>query len=174
MRPYIRRWLLLLAAGLALAWGMNRLILEIVGESSPYRAEHGMAGMIFLVGYVWLYRREKGAVPFFLLAALPTYGGTALPDLDISWFGIGAHRNPIFHSAIAYLLPIAFIRRPHPAVATALIGFGLGLGSHLLWDIIDYGDVRWMPGGLVDRLWLLANGLLCFLPPRGTGNSGDE
>lgn len=169
----MQKWLLLLGAGLALAWGMNRLILEIVGESSPFRAAHGMVGMIFLIGYVWLFRRDKGPVLFFLVAALPAYAGTAISDLDITWFGIGAHRNPIFHSAIAYLLPIAFIRQPRPAAAAALIGFGLGLGSHLLWDIIDYGDVRWIPGGSADRLWLLANGLLCFLPPRGAGRPGN-
>jgi hypothetical protein len=34
------------------------------------------------------------------------------------------------------------------------IGFALGLGSHLLLDILQYGDVRWIPGGTLDRLWL--------------------
>ena len=133
-----------------------------------------MVGMIFLVGYVWSFRRDKGAVKFFLVAALPAYAGTAISDLDISWFGIGAHRNPIFHSSIFYLLLIAFIRQPRPALVAALTGFGLGLGSHLLWDVVDYGDVRWLPGGAADRLWLLANGLLCFLPPRGTEKTGNE
>ena len=40
------------------------------------------------------------------------------------------------------------------------IGFALGSASHLLWDIVDYGDVRWIPGGNNDRLFLLVNAMI--------------
>jgi hypothetical protein len=43
-------------------------------------------------------------------------------------------------------------------------GYGVGLASHLWWDVVDYGDVRWLPGGAIDRIWLGLNGLLCLLP----------
>jgi hypothetical protein len=33
-----------------------------------------------------------------------------------------------------------------------------------LWDVVYYGDVRWLPGGVLGRLWLGANGLACLVP----------
>jgi hypothetical protein len=44
------------------------------------------------------------------------------------------------------------------------LGYGVGLASHLLWDIYDYGNVHWFPGGFIDRLWLGVNGLACLVP----------
>ena len=40
------------------------------------------------------------------------------------------------------------------------VGLALGVASHLLWDIVQYGDVRWIRGGNADRLFLLVNALL--------------
>jgi hypothetical protein len=40
------------------------------------------------------------------------------------------------------------------------ISFALGLSSHLVLDVIQYGDVRWIPGGTLDRLWLTANAVV--------------
>ncbi len=165
--------LLLLGCGLGAAYALNWGVLQFVGESSPYRASHGLVGMIFLLVYLWLNRgglRAPGPFLFLLLAFLPVYIGTALPDLDIKLLGIGGHRNPLFHSALSHLLLIWTVRRPNAYVRALLIAYGLGLGSHLLWDVIDYGDVRWLPGGFLDRVWLLGNGLLCFLPPRKGGD----
>jgi hypothetical protein len=45
-----------------------------------------------------------------------------------------------------------------------VLGYGVGLASHLLWDMVYYGDVRWLPGGGLDRLWLGANGIACLVP----------
>jgi hypothetical protein len=40
------------------------------------------------------------------------------------------------------------------------ISFALGLSSHLVLDVIQYGNVRWIPGGTLDRLWLTANAVV--------------
>lgn len=166
------RWALLLAVACGVAWGLTRLLLYWLGEGSPYRAEHAFLGVLLLLGYTWLlHRRGSRTAPlmglgFFSLALLPAYAGTVFPDLDIALLGIGAHRNPLFHSALAYLLPLALLRRwLGPWGRAALIGLGVGLASHLLWDAVDYGDVRWIGGGTADRLWLVANGLACLVPP---------
>jgi hypothetical protein len=45
---------------------------------------------------------------------------------------------------------------------TLVVGYGIGLASHLWWDVLYYGDVRWLPGGVIDRLWLGAHGFLCL------------
>ena len=162
-------WLLVLGCGLGAAYVLNWAVLELLEEKSPYRAAHGMVGTLLLLGYLWVHR-SSGQPPhpmvFLLLALLPVYIGTAFPDLDIRLLGIGGHRNPIFHSALTHLVLIWAFRRPGPFMRAVLIGYGLGLGSHLLWDGIDYGDVRWIPGGTLDRVWLAGNGLLCLRPPR--------
>ncbi len=169
MREIVIRWAGLAAMGLALAWGASRIALAIFGQTSPFRAQHAMAGTVLLLAYLWLGRRRRGAaasVTFFLAALLPVYLGTALSDLDIGLLGIGGHRNPLFHSALAYGLLLLFLRPAGALPRAALIGFGLGLASHLLLDVVDYGNVRWLPGGTADRLWLTVNGLACLLPPR--------
>ncbi len=147
-----------------LNWG----VLALFGEDSPYRAEHGLVGLLLLAGYTLVVRRMATApmkpLRFFALAIVPCYLGTVLPDLDIRLLGIGGHRNPIFHGAFAYFLLWALVGRRHPVANQLVRGFGVGLASHLLWDTWDYGDVRWLSGGLADRAWLTIHGLLSLVP----------
>jgi hypothetical protein len=56
------------------------------------------------------------------------------------------------------------VRRQSVILQAVVLGYGIGLASHLLWDTLFYGDVRWLPGGMVDRLWLAGNGLACLVP----------
>jgi hypothetical protein len=43
----------------------------------------------------------------------------------------------------------------------ARVSFALGLSSHLVLDILQYGDVRWLSGRTLDKAWLAGNaGLL--------------
>ena len=37
--------------------------------------------------------------------------------------------------------------------------------AQITGDVFDYGDVRWISGGSLDRLWLIVNGFLCFITP---------
>jgi hypothetical protein len=147
---------------------------------SSARFWHFMAGLIFLA--VYLYARQPrrgqqaGQLAWFVAVAVPAlYIGSALPDWDITLFSIGAHRNPLFHSALPYFFAgylsrkLRLLSMLHTLGASALImpaqiGFALGLASHLCLDIVQYGDVRWLPGGTLDRLWLVIHaGLLLLL-----------
>lgn len=143
---------------------------------SSARLEHLIIGLVCLGAYVYLKQQRESrlfASPLMLLVTLPVlYLGTALPDWDITLLGIGRHRHPLFHSSLPYFclawlwrklkLPDLIARLAGPRSELALhVALALGLASHLLWDTWDYGDVRWIPGGTLDRLWL--GGHACLL-----------
>jgi hypothetical protein len=165
------RWkqlILALAVAFAIAISVNWAILELFGQKSADRAEHSLIGIILLMVYVALFVRGQeshlGAVAFFLLAMIPCYLGTVFPDLDITLLGIGGHRNPLFHSSLSFLLLWYLVARQNVLLQTLVLGYGVGLASHLWWDVVDYGNVHWLPGGTIDRLWLGMNGLVCLMP----------
>jgi hypothetical protein len=165
------RWkqlLLTLAIAFVVAVAVNWAVLELFGQKSADRAEHSLIGVILLMAYVARFVRRQesrlGAVTFFLLALIPCYLGTVFPDLDITLLSIGAHRNPLFHSSLSFLILWYMVWRQSVILQVLVLGYGVGLASHLWWDVIDYGNVRWLPGGTADRLWLSANGLICLLP----------
>jgi len=157
--------------GLGLAFGFalsaNWAVLQLLGQKSADRAEHSLVGILFLIFFFFLFKEVKESrsqlVGYFFLALIPCYFGTAFPDLDIKLLGIGGHRNPVFHSSALFLILFLFFRKKNVLIKTMLVGFGIGLASHLWWDIIFFGDVRWISGGLTDKIWLGANGLLCVL-----------
>lgn len=162
------RLLLTLAGVLGVALLLNWAVLKLFGQKSLYRAEHSLVGILMLMGYVYVCvdRRESrmSAIPFFALALIPCYLGTVFPDLDIRLLGIGGHRNPLFHSSLSFFLLLGVVGRRRIWLQPLIAGYGIGLASHLWWDIVEYGDVRWLPGGTIDRLWLGVNGLACLLP----------
>ena len=166
-----RRWrriLIALGISVALAILLNWAILYLFDQKSAERAEHSLVGIIFLMAYVSRFvgtqETRLGAVTFFLLALIPCYLGTVFPDLDITLLGIGAHRNPLFHSSLSFFVLLWLVNRQSVILQALVLGYGIGLASHLLWDVVYYGNVRWLPGGLLDRLWLGANGLACLVP----------
>jgi hypothetical protein len=143
------------------------------------RLWHFVAGLVLLAGYLSL-KKPRGAGAFrrwlpFVVGTVPAlYVGSALPDWDITLFSIGAHRNPLFHSALPYVFlgylsaKLRLLSVVHALGASALVvpvkvGFALGLSSHLLLDILQYGDVRWLPGGTLDRLWLAGHAVLLWI-----------
>lgn len=162
-----KQTVLTLLVALAVAFILNWVILNLFGQKSAYRAEHSLVGILLLIAVASLHpaRNEspgKVAV-FFLLALIPCYLGTVVSDLDIRICGIGCHRNPLLHSGLAFFILLWLLRGQPEFLQTLVLGFGVGLASHLLWDVVDYGDVRWLPGGLLDRIWLGSNGLLCLV-----------
>jgi hypothetical protein len=165
------RWqqlLIALGVSLGIAVLLNWGILTLFGQKSAERAEHSLIGILLLMAYVSRFMETRdtrlGAVTFFLLALIPCYLGTVFPDLDITLLGIGAHRNPLFHSSLSFFVLLWLVNRRGVMLQVLALGYGIGLASHLLWDALYYGDVRWLPGGMVDRLWLGANGLACLVP----------
>ena len=154
----------------AIAVIINQIILKLFGQKSADRAEHSLVGIVFVMAYSYIFLDKKnshmGSAEFFLIALIPCYLGTVFPDLDIKLLGIGGHRNPLFHSCLSYFILFFILGRKSNFFRILVIGYGVGLGSHFWWDIIYYGDVRWIPGGFSDRVWLFINGLLSFIPPR--------
>jgi hypothetical protein len=151
-------------------------------SSSPWRTSHvssaRLTHFIFAIVFLIVYLAGKSkrgtglsSAPFiYLVVTLPVlYLGSAISDWDISFFGIGGHRNPLFHSSMAYFVLLALDRWTGltallPSLMSAIyISFALGLSSHLVLDVIQYGDVRWIPGGTLDRLWLSANAVVLVI-----------
>jgi hypothetical protein len=146
---------------------------------STARFWHFWVGVALLIVYLLAKSQHlEGRIlmhPLALALLLPvTYLGTTLPDWDIWLLGIGAHRNPIFHSALPYFLVAlgwrlvggdAWLRSPLAVrLATAAqVGFVLGLCSHLLLDVVQYGDVRWITGNTWGKLWLAIHGAVLLL-----------
>jgi Domain of unknown function (DUF5942) len=163
-----KQLLILLAASFGVAVLVNWGILKLFGQKSADRAEHSLVGILLLMAYVSrsVDRKETrlGAVGFFLLTLIPCYLGTVFPDLDIRLLGIGAHRNPLFHSSLSFLVLWWLVHRRHVILQALVLGYGIGLSSHLLWDMVFYGDIRWLSGDLHGRLWLGANGVICLVP----------
>ena len=158
-----------LALALVFAFIVNWGVLQLFGQHSADRAEHSLVGIILLMAYIGLFTESpegRGwALGDFFLALIPCYIGTVLPDWDIRFLGIGGHRNPLFHSSLSFVILWLGIGRKPGFCSLVALGYGVGLASHLWWDVIDYGDVRWLPGGTIDRLWLGVHGLLCLVLP---------
>jgi hypothetical protein len=162
-----RRFLLVLAAVFAVAVALNWAVLALFGQRSAERAQHSLVGILLLMGYVSLTAPRQGgerrALAFFAVALIPCYLGTVFPDLDIALLGVRSHRHPLFHSSLSFFALLGLLGRQQVWVRPVIAGYGIGLASHLWWDAVDYGDVRWLPGGLLDRLWLALNGWACVL-----------
>jgi len=158
---------LVLGISLLAAVAINLVLLHFLGQTSAFRAAHSLVGIILLMGFFYTLRpvllsRIKLTL-LFAMSLLPCYLGTVWPDLDIRLFGIRAHRNPIFHSGVAFFVGLMVFRRVRfiPA-ATVISAFGVGIAAHLIWDVFDHADVRWIPGGTLDRIWLISNAMLCL------------
>jgi len=163
-----KRILIALGISLGLAILLNWAILYLFSQKSAARAEHSLVGIILLMVYVSRFvgtqETRLGAVSFFLLALIPCYLGTVFPDLDITILGLGAHRNPLFHSSLSFFVLLWLVRRQSVILQVLVLGYGIGLASHLLWDVVYYGNVQWLSGGKLGRLWLGANALVCLVP----------
>ena len=104
------------------------------------------------------------------LKGIGTRSRAFVGDNPAEAFGIGGHRNPLFHSSIPYFC-LAWLWRKlglADVAGTRLdiafhVGLTLGLASHMVLDIWDYGDVRWIPGDTLGRLWLSGHALLLGL-----------
>jgi len=118
------------------------------------RLIHLIVGIVFFIGFI-KFTNLKITKQNLFLGFITMAIGTWIPDWDL-YLGIGFHRSPLTHSILPVLLilPIAF-KKTLPTIL--IIGFSLGLSSHLFWDIIAYGNVQWIKGGNNDRLFLLAN-----------------
>ncbi len=96
-----------------------------------------------------------------IIGMVATAFGSWVPDWDL-FLGIGFHRSPLTHSLLPSLIVVwIVVKGKLPRIL--IVGFMLGLSSHLLWDIIDYGNVQWIDGGNNDRLFLLVNSIFLLV-----------
>jgi hypothetical protein len=161
--------LFFLAIAASVAVSLNMLVLKLFKQKSVYRSEHSLVGIVCLMlVFSTLLLAEEGPeeaslVGTFLLSLIPCYLGTVFPDLDIKYLGIGAHRNAFFHSGTLFFILFFLAKKLDffiPTIFTA--GFGIGVGSHLLWDLFDRANIRGISSRELSRLWLGVNGLLCL------------
>jgi len=141
-------------AALALWWGVGR-VRRWRGE----RAARAAGGPVS-VGDAGAEALAEVRASWGMWAMLPgVLLGASLPDWDL-WFGIGFHRSPLFHSALPVIVVAGMLWLLGKRAwlrGNLLRGLAVGVASHLLWDIVQYGDVRWIKGGNADRLFLFAN-----------------
>ncbi|MCI5219292.1 MAG: hypothetical protein D3914_08915 [Candidatus Electrothrix sp. LOE2] len=160
--------LLFLETAASVAVSLNLLVLKLFKQKSVYRSEHSLVGIVCLMlvfGTLLLGEgtKEVSLVGPFLLSLIPCYLGTVFPDLDIRYLGIRSHRNVFFHSGILFFILFYCAEQLDIFILTIFIsGFGIGVGSHLLWDLFDRANIRGISGRNSGRLWLGANGLLCI------------
>jgi hypothetical protein len=112
---------------------------------------------------------------FFVCSAIVAIPSFFFPDSDISLLGIKYHRFFLFHSAIIpfalYPLFLKIRRRAFVRIASIFLsGFSLGVGAHLLTDVIPRKTVNFLvvntliPGTYWDdRLWIVGNMVLGFI-----------
>ncbi|QED26316.1 peptidase S8 [Microvenator marinus] len=86
-----------------------------------------------------------------------------LAELDMMLLGVGFHQTPIFASALLPLGAAAFLNGSKTLRALSA-GLAIGMAGFLLAEsFILTSDVLWIPGaGMLDRVWLAANGLFAF------------
>ncbi len=160
--------LLLLAIAASVAVSLNLLVLKLFKQKSVYRSEHSLVGIVclMLVFSTFLLGegpKEASLISTFLLCVIPCYLGTVFPDLDIKYLGIGAHRNAFFHSGTLFFVLLFVAKKLDIFIFTVFIaGFGIGVGSHLLWDLFDRANIRGISSRGWSRFWLGINGLLCM------------
>lgn len=157
---------------------INKMMLWIYNHLTTYdRLIHISVGLGFVILYFLIRKALKSPEKNILNIIgilIASIFGTWVSDLDLLICGIGCHRSPITHSLLPFVL-FEFIVFP---VSPYLLprGFALGLSSHLFWDIIDYGNVHWIPGKFWDCMFLGVNAciLTVWIVLRESGKIGKE
>lgn len=110
----------------------------------------GSSGLFFLRGF---YVFDLPQWPFRVM-------GSSIPELGTAIQG-STLLNPIFASVlIPFILVVLFLG--HPQWKWVAIGSALGVASCLAVSAVMSPSVLWLGSGLVARLFLVANALLCF------------
>lgn len=159
-----------MVVGLLVVATFNKVVLFLLGHHSLWLTEYSLAGLILLLVNAGVLLEEhytrKRLWRFLSIALVPTYIGTVFPDIDMLLSGIVGYRNPLLHSCVSYWILVAFLQGRGQIARYVLLGYGIGLCSHLFIDAFDRDEIRWLPGGLiVDRVWLVSNSLLCLVFP---------
>ena len=149
-------------------WYLSIVLVLLFMPRSGYRLEHFIVSGIFTFllikkdfpkAYIPKNKNNIGWLVFIVVIIF----GSWFPDIDILLFGIGGHRSPLTHSALPFLLFKYIIDNYNYGdkewnVSLSKV-FAYSLAFHLFLDILQGGDVRYVP---FDNLFLLLNGFLCI------------
>jgi hypothetical protein len=151
-------------------WYITIALVLFIMPKSSYRLEHFIVSGLFT--YLFLLRdgstdlyvpKNNKLIGWFVLFSVVIFGSW-FPDIDILLLGIGGHRSPFFHSVFPVIfLGWIIINKDYGDknwnIALLKI-YSYSLAFHLLLDIFQGGDVRYIP---FDNLFLLINGIFCFV-----------
>ena len=86
-----------------------------------------------------------------------------IAELDMTLLGYSWHQNPLMASALIPFAAIAFLGG-HKRLKLLAAGLAIGMSGFLITEaFILTSDVQWIPGmALLDRTWLLVNGVISF------------
>ncbi|NEQ84698.1 MAG: peptidase S8 [Moorea sp. SIO2I5] len=110
----------------------------------------GSSGLFFLKG---LYIFDLPQWPFRVM-------GSSIPELG-SAIGSSSFLNPLFASVVIPFILIALLLG-HPQWKWLAVGSALGVASCLAVSAVVSPELIWLGGGVLSRVFLIGNALLCF------------
>ncbi len=99
----------------------------------------------------------------FMPRSVVHFISSPIPNLDRVLFGYTSSTiHPLLHSVLLPLILVVLLLQTKHGKAIAL-GIAIGMAAHLFIDAFFAANVTFIPGTfLLDKAWLLINGLLCF------------
>lgn len=90
-------------------------------------------------------------------------------------FTVSTTLNPLLHSVLLPFVAVGLFLGL-PKMRPALLGFVLGYAAHLVGEalFVCSADVAWIPGAVLDRIWLVLNGLLALALALLIGRRGGD
>ncbi len=133
-----------------LAWFLRNYFPFAWGWSLTTGLVAGSSGLFFLRGF---YIFDLPQWPFRVM-------GSSIPELGSAVQGSSA-LNPLFASVLIPFILMALLLG-HKQWKWVAIGSALGVASCLAVSAVVSPSVMWLGSGIVARLYLVANALLCF------------
>jgi hypothetical protein len=109
-----------------------------------------------------------GASGMFFAGRIPYLGKFfylthPLAEWQFEFFGTSGFANPLFYSALPVFILIVFLY-PWKKAATFNVGLAFGMGAFLLAEsLFPDAGIQWIPGRLLETLWLAGNSVICFV-----------
>lgn len=157
----LRKSMIYFLAGVGFALIYFKLLSRTDGFGKIFSFLFSLAMFLASSGLFFVEYLPLSFAPKSLLHAL----SAPIPNLDGILLGYSSNLlNPIFHSALLPVILIVVLLSTKSWKSFA-IGFALGMASHLFIDtFFSLANVTWIPGPvwLLDKVWLLANGAVCF------------
>lgn len=145
---------------LALAVVLLFVFLELVNRGVDRTRKLNLSPLAF-IGLLF------GATGFFFLGRwMPAHTFLLthpVADWQYEFFGIRNVLNPVFFSVLPVFI-FAMLCYAWEKLAPLSVGFAIGFSSFLLYQSFSpLAEIHWIPGSLLESLWMLGNAALCCL-----------